>query len=58
MRAAKAAGVHVGRPRVVITRAQLERVRRGELRAAELAADLGCTAATVRRRLRELASRG
>jgi DNA invertase Pin-like site-specific DNA recombinase len=54
VRKAKAAGVHTGRPRTKISEADLQMVRDGELTTGQLAVKLGCSAMTIRRRLRGL----
>lgn len=51
---ARARGVHVGRPRIELTAADLARVTSGDMTAEQLALRLGVCVATVRRRLREL----
>jgi len=54
VRRAKAAGIHTGRPRTAVSDADLERVRAGELTSRQLAAEIGCSSMTIRRRLRGL----
>jgi hypothetical protein len=48
---ARAKGVRVGRPLVSVSEADLDRIRRGELDAYELAEELGCNRITIQRRL-------
>jgi len=52
IRKARANGVHVGRPTLVIQPSDLARVLTGQMTAVQLALRLGCSVGTIRRRLR------
>lgn len=56
LRAAKARGAKVGRPRAYLSASDLQDVRTGQRTAASLARDVGVSVMTVRRRLAEVAA--